>query len=358
MRFGLGPYELGADDGKPQVEVYEQMLEEATQAEELGFDSIWLAESHFTPDGGCSSAEAAAAAVAVRTQAARIGVFSTVTLTHPLYVAEDVAVLDNIAGGRVIVAAQPGRPEEIAAYGIDPKVVNERFVEALRVMLKAWAPASFAYEGKFWKLPKKDYVGNPFAEGVTEINVTPKPAQLNVPLWVHARDHADVERAARLGFPIVGSPFDTAAELKAKRDLYERAAAAAGRLTDGQIYPAIREVYVSETMEEARADTEEHLLSLYRAYHKRGVLVDAPGDFAALARDRFIVGDVDHVCAEIDRYQRSVGVNYLICRMSFPGMNASTAMAGIRFFGTAVIPEFRMASFPREIRRRTRLSGS
>jgi hypothetical protein len=107
-------------------------------------------------------------------------------------------------------------------------------------------------------------------------------------------------------------------------------------------------------MDEARANVEKHLLALYRAYHERGALANLPGDFATLARDRFIVGDVDHVCAEIDRYQRSVGINYLICRMSFPGMDASKAMAGIRFFGGAVVPEFRMASFPREIRRRTR----
>lgn len=357
MRFGLGPYELGLEDGKPLAEVYEQMLEEAAQAEELGFDSVWLAESHFTADGGCSSAEAAAAAVATRTQAARIGVFSTVTVTNPLYVAEDVAVLDNIAGGRVIVAAQPGTSREMAGYGVDPKDVDGRFVEAIRVMLKAWAPTSFAHEGEFWKLPKKDYAGNPFAEGVTEINVVPKPAQLNLPLWIYTRSQGEVERAARLGFPFVGSPFDTSAELKAKRSLYEKTAVAAGRVTDGQVYPAIREVYVAETMREARADVENHLLALYRTYHNRGVLVDAPSDFATLARDRFIVGDVDHVCAEIDRYQRSVGVNYLICRMSFPGMNASKAMAGIRFFGGAVIPEFRMASFPREIRRRTRLES-
>jgi alkanesulfonate monooxygenase SsuD/methylene tetrahydromethanopterin reductase-like flavin-dependent oxidoreductase (luciferase family) len=357
MRFGLGPYELGLDDSKPQVEVYEQMLEETAQAEELGFDSVWIAENHFAPDGSCSASQPVAAGVAARTHAVRIGVFSTLTVTNPLYIAEDVAVLDNIANGRVIVAAQPGTAQEMAGFAVDAKAMDGRFVEALQVMLKAWGPTSFAHQGEYFKLPGKDYGGNPFAEGVTEINVTPKPAQLNLPVWIAAPDRAGVERAARLGFPWIGSPFDTAAELKARRALYEKTAAASGRLTDGLIYPAIREVYVAESMAEARADVEKSLLAMYAGYHRRGLLRDSPADFETLARDRFIVGDVDHVAGEIDRYQRAIGINYIICRMSFPGMNASKAMTGIRFFGQAVVPEFRMASFPREIRRKTRLSA-
>ena len=73
MRFGLGPYELGSDGSTPPVESYEQMLEQAAYAEELGFDSVWLGENHFTAEGSCSSAETAAAAVESVVNTAAIG---------------------------------------------------------------------------------------------------------------------------------------------------------------------------------------------------------------------------------------------------------------------------------------------
>lgn len=357
MRFGLGPYELGSEGSKPLVESYEQMLEQAAYAEELGFDSVWVGESHFSAEGGCPSSETAAAAVAVRTHAVRIGVMPTLALANPLYVAEDVAVLDSIAKGRVIVAAQKATAQELAALKIKEKDSDSRFLEALKVALKSWAPTSFAHAGEHWKLPGKDFKGNPFAEGVNEINVTPKPAQLSMPVWIAARDQAGVEQAARLGFSWLGSPIDTFAEIKAKNELYRKTLAATGRMVEGVLFPIVRELYMGETMQEARADVEQGVLALYQAYHRRGLIAGAPKSFDALARDRFIIGDVDHVAGEIERYHREAGVNYLICRMSFPGVSQTKTMAAIKFFGEAVVPEFRMAAFPSEIRKRKRASS-
>ncbi|MGD0072881.1 MAG: LLM class flavin-dependent oxidoreductase [Candidatus Binataceae bacterium] len=357
MRFGLGPYELGSDGSKPLLENYEQMLEQAAYAEELGFDSVWVGESHFGADGACPSSETAAAAIAVRTKAVRIGVMPVLALANPLYVAEDVAVLDSIAKGRVIVAAQKATAQELAALKIGEKDADSRFAEALKVALKSWAPTSFAHDGDHWRLPGRNFKGNPFAEGVVEINVTPKPAQLSVPVWIAARDNAGVEQAAKWGFPWLASPVETFADIKARNELYRKTLAASGRMLEGVLFPAVRELYMGESMQEAKADAEQGVLALYQSYHRRGLIADAPKSFDALARDRFIIGDVDHVTSEIDRYQREAGVNYLILRMSFPGVSQSKTMAAIKFFGEAVVPEFRMASFPSEIRKRKRASA-
>ncbi len=73
------------------------------------------------------------------------------------------------------------------------------FAEALEIVRKAWAPAEFAHQGGFWKVPAADFNGNPFANGIVRVNVTPKPAQLSVPVWIAGGDSAAVERAARLG---------------------------------------------------------------------------------------------------------------------------------------------------------------
>jgi alkanesulfonate monooxygenase SsuD/methylene tetrahydromethanopterin reductase-like flavin-dependent oxidoreductase (luciferase family) len=354
MRFGLGPYELQSDGSKQRVELYDEMLEQAVLAEEVGFDSVWAGEGHFTPDGSCSSSETAAAAVAARTYAARIGVFSTLNLTNPLYIAEDIAVLDNIANGRVLFAAQRAGAQELAAAGIAAGEAAARFDEALMIIRKAWAPTAFSHQGKYWRVPSRNLAGNPFAEGVTETNVTPKPAQLSVPVWMATSDPAAVEQAARLGFVWLGSPLDTLAELKAKHEIYAKTLASAGRMAEGVLFPAVREVYVGETMQEARADVEQGLLLLYESYFRRGLIAKPPAGFEALARDRFIVGDVDHVISEIKRYQREAGINYLVCRMAFPAMSHGKVMDAIRFFGQAIVPEFRMTAFPAEIRKRTR----
>jgi len=355
MRFGIGPYDLVLHNGQPLAEAYEEMLEQAVFAEDQSFDSVWLGERHFTAEQACSSSETAAAAVAVRTNSLRIGVMPAIGLSNPLYTAEDLAVLDCINNGRTIAAFRTDLgADELAAYKIAPGEARERSAEALAIIAKAWAPTEFSHQGKYWKVPANDFKGNPFAEGVRELSVTPKPAQLRLPVWIATQDRSTIESAARMGYTWLGSPLETIASLHEKHELYVRTAAGSGRATEGLLFPVVREVYVAETAKEARATVQEGILALYKAYKSWGLLDGSETNFDALARDRFIVGDVDQVVSEIRRYRDEAGVNYIVCRMAFPGTNHSRVMEAIKFFGRAVIPEFRMASFPPEIRIRTR----
>ncbi len=355
MRFGLGPFELGSFAGRPHAELYEEALEQCVLAEEMGFDSVWFAERHFTAEGACPSAETLAAAAAVRTRSVRIGVLPKPILTNPLYVAEDVAVLDSISGGRTQVAvAATCATGELAGYGVPPEEAQGRLLESIEILRRSWGPTPFAHDGKHWRLPGRDLRGNPFAEGINEINVMPKPAQIEVPLWVAAREASDVEVAARLGLLWLGSPLDTFDDLKRKRDVYERALGALGRGSSSLAFPLIRDVYLAESMEEARRDVEEGMLALYRSYQQEGLASSLPSTFDDLAKDRFLIGDPDHVIREIERYRDEAHVGYLVCRLVAPGLAHSKAMAAIQFFGQAVVPEFRMVGFPPELRRRAR----
>jgi alkanesulfonate monooxygenase SsuD/methylene tetrahydromethanopterin reductase-like flavin-dependent oxidoreductase (luciferase family) len=355
MRFGLGPFELGSIDGRPHEEIYDEALEQSALAEEMGFDSVWFAEQHFTAEGACPSPETLAAAVAMRTRAVRIGIVPKPILTNPLYVAEDVAVLDSISGGRTQIAlAMECAEGELSGYGVPREGVSERFAEAVEILRRAWGPTEFAHDGKHWRLPGRNLQGNPFAKGVTKINVTPKPAQLEIPIWVAARGTSDVEAAARLGLPWLASPLDTIGDLANKRERYARALAAAGRKAADLLFPAIRETYVAESMEEAQDDVAAGVLALYQGYQQRGLASGLPSSFPELAKDRFLVGTPDHVIREIERYRDEAQVNYLVCRLVAPGLSHAKAMATIRFFGQAIVPEFRMVAFPSEIRKRTR----
>ena len=135
MKFGIGPFNLQAahGSGKPHAEVYREMLEQVELAEELGFDSAWLIEHHFKEDGECPSVLLAASAMAARTSEIKIGTAMLLLPLHrPVRVAEDVAVLDNIANGRVIVGVAAGyRPIEFEGLGEPRKGRESRMEEQL-----------------------------------------------------------------------------------------------------------------------------------------------------------------------------------------------------------------------------------
>lgn len=349
MKFGLGPYWIEGADSASQQEAYRNMLAQAEMAEESAFDSVWSAEAHFSEANHSPVSFVVAAALATRVQALRIGALATLGLTHPVYIAEDAATLDNISNGRAIIAAvKAARPEELAGYGVPPADALGRFQESLEVLLHAWAPQPFRFQGQHFRVPAC-LPENVFTHGQTTVIITPNPAQLTIPLWVAATDEDAIGQAVRLGLPILGLPYDSFARLKEKLDLY-RERRGGGR--PGDIVPIIRHVYVADTDEQARVDTEEPLRALYRTYHQWGVVQGEP-DYAAFAPDTSIIGSVDTVIAEISRYRDTLGVNYIICQIALPGLSHDKVLLAIELFGKGIISEFRMVNFPKEIRVRS-----
>ncbi len=118
MRFGL-LYSLQSRPDKPatQAQIYREMLEEIEAGEGLGFDSAWLVEHHFLADGLCPSPLVAAAAMAARTRRMTIGTSMYLLPLHrPVQSAEDVAVLDNLANGRIILGVAAGYRPAITKF--------------------------------------------------------------------------------------------------------------------------------------------------------------------------------------------------------------------------------------------------
>jgi alkanesulfonate monooxygenase SsuD/methylene tetrahydromethanopterin reductase-like flavin-dependent oxidoreductase (luciferase family) len=141
-----------AGDGR----VIDETLREARLTDELGFDVIWLAEHHF--DGICAYVDpiSFAAALAVATQRARIGfAVAQTSLHHPVRLAEQLALIDHISKGRLIVGLGRGTAYNIydyQGYGIDHTEAQARFEEAESIMLKAWTSEAFHHHGQFWDL--------------------------------------------------------------------------------------------------------------------------------------------------------------------------------------------------------------
>jgi alkanesulfonate monooxygenase SsuD/methylene tetrahydromethanopterin reductase-like flavin-dependent oxidoreductase (luciferase family) len=140
------------EDGR----VIDEALAEAQLCDRLGMDVVWLAEHHF--DGNCAYVDPVtfAAAIAASTKRVKIGfAVAQMSLHHPIRLAEQMALLDNLSHGRLIVGLGRGTAYNIyeyLGYGIDPTEAQERLIEAEEIIVKAWTTENYQHAGKFWQL--------------------------------------------------------------------------------------------------------------------------------------------------------------------------------------------------------------
>src|SRR5260370_37281343 len=132
------------------AELYREMFRQAERAEELGFDSLWLTEHHFTDDGYLPSMIPMASALAARTQRVTIGTYVLlVPLYHPVTLAEDAAVTDVISNGRLRLAFGLGyRPQEFEGFGIPRSERLGRKNETLQILRRAWTREHYDFADK------------------------------------------------------------------------------------------------------------------------------------------------------------------------------------------------------------------
>jgi len=136
--------------------VITEALREAEITEQLGYDAIWLAEHHF--DGGCAYVDPVtfASAVAARTTRIKIGfAVAQMALHHPIRFAEQVALLDNISRGRMIVGVGRGTAYnfyEFRGFGIDPREAQDRLLEMEQILVEAWTTDNYKFAGKYWRV--------------------------------------------------------------------------------------------------------------------------------------------------------------------------------------------------------------
>lgn len=197
MEFTIS-YDLRAPDfGAPARELYAAALDQCAWADELGFDTVGLGEHHASDDGYLPSPLVFGAAVAARTR--RIRVRPSVLLAplyEPLKLAEDLAVLQILSGGRLIVGIGAGyRPVEFEMFGQRREERRERYEECIAVLRRAWTGESFEYRGR-------------------RVRVTPAP-EPPPPILLGGAHPAVARRAARIAdgfFPPQGESWDVYAD--------------------------------------------------------------------------------------------------------------------------------------------------
>lgn len=245
MKVGVLQFFGWRDRSVPLEDVYARALERIEVMDQTAYDAVWLAEHHFSGYSVCPSVHMMGMQVAARTTRLRIG--TAVTLAafyHPLRIAEEIALLDLLSGGRVNWGAGRGfDPVEFRNFGVPPEESAERFREAVEIVLAAWRSERLTYAGKY--------------HAFEDVEVLPKPSQSpHPPVWMAASSEGAIEWAAREGHAILMDPHSAHDHIANKQALYARRfEAAQGRAPEGD-RPIARLIAIAETDARARAVAE------------------------------------------------------------------------------------------------------
>ncbi len=313
---------------------YREALEEVARAEELGFDSAWMEEHHAVTDHYCPSPLPVLAGFATRTTRLRLGTDILVAaFYHPVRLAEDVALLDVMSGGRFTLGIAIGyKPDEFALYGVALEKRGARFEEQLAVMTGLWTQERVSFAGRYYTV-----------EGRLEPRPLTRP---HPPVWIGGWGDLTLQRAARLADNwIPGPTADLERLLEGKRRFLEHRRAA-GRAEPVTEWPLTRDVIIADTDARARELAERHLMVAYRREYAGGwrhPFIDASvaTDLDRLMKDRFIIGGPEQCIAQIRRFVEAYGMTHLICRTFFPGMPHRHIMRELELLAREVMPAFR-----------------
>ena len=241
MQVGVLQFFGWLDRREALSSIYAMALERIGIMDTTGYDAVWLAEHHFSSFSVCPSVHMMGVMAAARTQRLRIGTgVSLAPFYNPLRLAEEVALLDVLSGGRVNWGAGRGfERSEFKAFGIPGEESASRFHETVDIVLKAWTNEKLFYQGNFY-----NYDG---------VEVLPKPVQApHPPIWMAASSMAAIDWAASKGFSILMDPHCSRDDLICKHRHYSEKLAAAGHSGTHRVIPMARLVAIEETSEKAR----------------------------------------------------------------------------------------------------------
>ncbi len=331
MKFGFIPIEGGA--------YYPQYLEQVELGEALGFDSVWLEEHHGVKDHYWPSPLLALAGAATRTERISLGTDILVApFYHPVRLAEDVALLDIISKGRLILGMAIGyKPDEFDLYQVPFTKRGERFEEALCLMKQLWTQDAVTFEGKYYQVKGQ--------------RIEPKPYQRpHPPLWLGGWGKLSLTRAAFLGQAWIPGPTADLAKLLEAQKIYHTKLESMGIMPGSRPTPLTRDLVIAKTDEEAWEMAKRHLSISYRDEYATATwshpLLSGGGSasieqFEDFSKDRFLIGDPDTVIQQIQRFEQAFGVDHLICRLYFPGMPHDFILQELKLFAAEVIPAFK-----------------
>ena len=354
MDFGLF-FLMQRDEQWSESAVYDSDVQQMLAAESLGYQSVWIAEHHFNDYGLCPAPQVLAAFVAARTSRLRLGMgVSLLPLHHPIDLAEQLAVLDVVSGGRLDVGiGRGGTLQDYQTFRSERADARQRIEEGIALMRDCWTGAPFDFAGQF--------------HSAERVHVRPRPVQRpHPPLYIACNSEDSVLSAARLGLPMLSSFFVPVDELQRRRGVYREASRAAGR-SEAEIDTlerqgwGMRVVHVAPDREEALRATEPPFMGYQ---HKMARLrSDATGGSVPNSFDRSLlrlrafadyladgwalIGTPGEVRDGLQRYLEVTGYQRVLLLMALPGLPTPLALRSMRMFATEVAPALTQVAQPR-----------
>jgi alkanesulfonate monooxygenase SsuD/methylene tetrahydromethanopterin reductase-like flavin-dependent oxidoreductase (luciferase family) len=315
------------------------VLDLAELAEQEGYHSAWLSEHHFTADGHLPAPFTMLGALSQRTESMTIGTSVLLTPLHdPLRVAEELAVADQLSGGRVVLGLGLGfRPIEHRAFGFEPGQRVARLERAVDVIRTAWSGRQVGGVG--------------LLGGDESVQVRPTPYQADgPPIWIGSQVEPGIRRARRLGDGFIAGPDSLRGLHKALQWLGEE-----GPIEDFAVMLTVFGFVAGRDARLIAAPYVEGVERTYREYMFAAGRHTTPGalQWAAsgshfLDQANFMVGTPDECatqlrpwCEALQSLPGAAPVEVSV-RLTWPGMDAE-ARESVRLFGREVIPALRQA---------------
>jgi alkanesulfonate monooxygenase SsuD/methylene tetrahydromethanopterin reductase-like flavin-dependent oxidoreductase (luciferase family) len=316
--------------GMSHQSLYAVIMDQVAWLDGLGLDLVWFTEHHFVEDGYLPSWIPVAAAMAARTKHVRFSCdVCLLPFNHPIRLAEDLAVLDNISGGRVEIGVGMGyAPHEFRGFGLPVSRRVSLTDEGIEVLRRAFTGEKFSFEGKRYNFQ--------------DVTITPGYVQPGgPPLWIAAMSEAGALRAARFGANLL--PQGPRAQ---SLDAWTAKLRAEGRDPAAHRIGIIRSCLVTDDRERdwgAVRIAERRRMEVYNRFREEA---GGHGGVAGITEaDRipqtWVVGDVDHCVAELTSFIEEYGLTDIVSWAVPPGMRPDEMSPSLERFARDVAPRLR-----------------
>jgi alkanesulfonate monooxygenase SsuD/methylene tetrahydromethanopterin reductase-like flavin-dependent oxidoreductase (luciferase family) len=336
MQIGTGllTAQRRPDETRATSEIYDEMLRLARVAEDVGLDSIWVSEHHFSDDGYLPGTMPTLGAIAGITDSIDLGTYIAIApLYDPVRLAENAATVDLISDGRLTLGLGLGyREPEFENFGVPTKERADRLEDTIDVLKGSWTPGPISHD-------------SPFHDVSPETTVLPKPVQDPHPsIILGAMARPAVRRAAikGQGWAAIGNMSLEA--LRKRKEHIDAVREEHGLSDDYTIYVA-KYGFIGETAEAAWEAIKDGYLHMQRKYAEwqTGEKIDRLRDEQiADVKDDVLLGPPAEIVEELERYREVIGDDaHLMFRTYYPGIGTDTMASCIETLGDEVAPELR-----------------
>jgi alkanesulfonate monooxygenase SsuD/methylene tetrahydromethanopterin reductase-like flavin-dependent oxidoreductase (luciferase family) len=345
MQFGLFNLMTQRDRSLGPQQIYADTLEHVKLAEQMGFDTAWFAEHHFSNYCLCPSPLAMAIYAAPQTKRIRLGPAVVVApLYQPLRMLEEISMLDTLSGGRLVLGLGSGYQQyEFHKFGVDLKQGRDILLETLDVVEAFLAGGPLHYEGKHIHIPETHFIFRTLQ------------ARPDIYIAGLLNDPVTQERIARAGYvPFFTTGWSTLEEIAQLRATVGQFHRAAGKNPATMKFAIQQYIFVTNDRSEAlkAADAARYIRRIAAAMRENYARLDgayleeipAPGEppLEEIA-DRLIIGDAETCAEKLVREVETLRISHLSCFMGLPGLPQRSILRSMERFGAEVMPRIEKA---------------